>query len=40
MAFETVLYEKIDKVAKITLNRPEVRNAESQQRLLLGSRYG
>ena len=31
MAFENVLYEKIDKVAKITMNRPEVRNAESQQ---------
>lgn len=31
MAFETVLYEKIDKVARITLNRPEVRNAENQQ---------
>ncbi|MFC1896737.1 enoyl-CoA hydratase [Thermodesulfobacteriota bacterium] len=30
MAFQTVLYEKLDKVAKITLNRPEVRNAESQ----------
>jgi len=24
MAFETVLYEKIDQVARITLNRPEV----------------
>lgn len=31
MAFETVLYEKFDHVAKITMNRPEVRNAESQQ---------
>lgn len=31
MAFETVLYDKIDKVAKITMNRPEVRNAENQQ---------
>ncbi len=29
MAYSTVLYEKIDRVAKITLNRPEYRNAES-----------
>ncbi len=31
MAFETVIYEKIDKVARVTMNRPEVRNAENQQ---------
>jgi enoyl-CoA hydratase len=29
MDFKTILYEKIDKVAKITMNRPQVRNAES-----------
>lgn len=29
MAYEYILYEKIDKVAKITMNRPEVRNAEN-----------
>ena len=31
MAFETIIYEKIDKVARVTMNRPEVRNAESRQ---------
>jgi len=31
MAFETVIYEKIDNIAKITMNRPEVRNAENRQ---------
>jgi len=29
MAFETVLYEKVGAVAKITMNRPEVRNAQN-----------
>ncbi len=29
MAYSTVLYEKIDRVAKITLNRPKYRNAQS-----------
>lgn len=27
--WDTVLYEKIDNVAKLTMNRPEVRNAQS-----------
>lgn len=31
MTFETVLYEKSNGVAKITLNRPAVRNAENRQ---------
>ena len=31
MVFETVTYEKIDKVARVTMNRPEVRNAETKQ---------
>ena len=31
MAFETILYETADKVARITLNRPERRNALSWQ---------
>ena len=31
MAFETILYEKLDNVAKITMNRPEMRNAENRQ---------
>lgn len=29
--FETVIYEKLDDVARITLNRPEVRNAQNVQ---------
>ncbi len=29
MAFETILYEKSENIVKITLNRPEKRNAES-----------
>ncbi len=29
MAFQYILYEKIEKVAKVTMNRPEVRNAEN-----------
>ena len=29
MDYSTVLYEKIDRVAKITLNRPKYRNAQS-----------
>ena len=29
MGFETLIYEKIDNITKITLNRPEVRNAEN-----------
>ena len=31
MTFETVIYEKIGNVVKVTMNRPEVRNAESRQ---------
>lgn len=31
MEFETLTYEKIDNIAKITMNRPEVRNAENMQ---------
>ena len=31
MAFETVIYEKTGNVVKVTMNRPEVRNAESRQ---------
>lgn len=31
MDYKTVIYEKIDRVAKITMNRPEYRNAESIQ---------
>ncbi|MFC1864942.1 enoyl-CoA hydratase-related protein, partial [Chloroflexota bacterium] len=31
MAFEAIIYEKIDHIAKITMNRPEVRNAENRQ---------
>ncbi|MFC1874427.1 enoyl-CoA hydratase [Chloroflexota bacterium] len=31
MAFKTILYDKVDgNIAKITMNRPEVRNAESR----------
>lgn len=32
--FETVIYEKIDNVAKITMNRPEKRNAQNYQMTL------
>ena len=31
MEFETLIYETIDSIAKITMNRPEVRNAENAQ---------
>ena len=31
MQFETLTYEKIENIAKITMNRPEVRNAENMQ---------
>ena len=31
MTWETVLYEKIDEIAKLTLNRPEKRNAQNMR---------
>ncbi|MBI2832357.1 MAG: enoyl-CoA hydratase [Chloroflexi bacterium] len=33
MVFEKVLYEKLENVARVTMNRPEVRNAQSYQML-------
>lgn len=33
MAWESVIYEKFDKVARVTMNRPEVRNAQDTQLL-------
>ena len=32
MEFETLIYSKSDHIAKILMNRPEVRNAENKQK--------